>query len=82
VDARRERRDKPSVRGGIKAAAEIQAAAALCALGLDGMRLLEATDEAESLVLQVVAEESVAVLKERDKALASEIANAVSKLFR
>jgi hypothetical protein len=46
------------------------------------MRLLEATDEAESLVLQVVAEESVAVLKERDKALASEIANAVSKLFR
>jgi hypothetical protein len=46
------------------------------------MRLLRATDDAEALVLQVVAEESVTVLQQRDKALAAEIANAVGKLFR
>lgn len=82
MDARRDGFHERRIRGGIKAAPEIQAAAALSALGLDGMRLLRSTDDAEALVLQVVAEESVAVLKERDKALAAEIANAVGKLFR
>lgn len=82
MDARRGRRNQSGIRGGIKAAAEIQAAATLCALGLDGMRLLHTCDDAEALVMQVVAEQSVEVLQQRDKALAVEIANAVGKLFR
>lgn len=46
------------------------------------MRLLHTCDDAEALVMQVVAEQSVEVLQQRDKALAVEIANAVGKLFR
>lgn len=82
MDAGRGRGRGRRLRGGIKAAAEIRTAAALCALGLDGMHLLRTPDMTESLVMQAVANEAVKFLQARDRALAAEIAHAVSKLFR
>jgi len=54
----------------------------LYALGIDGIRFLEAQDQADALVMQAVAEEARDILSARDKALAAEIANAVGRLFR
>jgi hypothetical protein len=83
--ARRARRRRGDDSGGIAAARETRAAAVLNVLGLDGMALFRASDPVESLALQAVGEESARVLRERDKALAAEIAeiaNAVSRLFK
>ena len=60
----------------------MRAAAALTALGLDGMRLFTAGDQVEALVLLAVGEEAAKVAQARDRALAAEIANAVGRLFR
>jgi len=46
------------------------------------MRLLTTEDPTEGLVMQAVAQQSVKYLQQRDRALAVEIANAVSRLFR
>jgi hypothetical protein len=53
----------------------------MCALGMDGMRLMSA-GETEALVMQAVANEALRVVQARDRALAVEIANAVGRLFR
>jgi hypothetical protein len=66
----------------MKAAPPIRAAAVLTVLGLDGMRLLSTADPVEALALQAVGEEAARVMRERDRALAAEIAVAVSRLFR
>jgi hypothetical protein len=60
----------------------VKAAGAMVALGMDGMALLRTSDPVDALVLQAVAEESVKVLQQRDRALAAEIANAVGRLFK
>ena len=60
----------------------MKAAAIYTVLGLDGMRLFTAGDPTERLVLDAVAAEALAVARDRDKALAAEIANAVGRLFR
>jgi hypothetical protein len=60
----------------------VKTAAVLTVLGMDGMRLLAAGDPVESLALQAVAEEAANLLRQRDKALAAEIANAVGRLFK
>jgi hypothetical protein len=59
----------------------VRAAATLTVLGLDGWRLITTDDPAEAVALQALAEETAKVTRMRDKALASEIANAVGKLF-
>ena len=82
MDAGGHERYVRGIRGGIRAAAVVKAAATLCALGLDGMRLITTPDETESLVMQAVAQNTLEVLQARDKALAAEIANAVGRLFR
>jgi hypothetical protein len=51
-------------------------------LGMDGMRLLTTGDPVESYAMQAVAEEAASLLKQRDRALAAEIANAVGHLFK
>lgn len=51
-------------------------------LGLDGMRVFTAGDPVEILVLDAVAEEATRVLRDRDKSLAADIANAVGRLFK
>lgn len=66
----------------MKAAREIRAAAILSVLGLDGMRLITTPDRTEALALQAVGEQAARVMRERDRALAAEIANAVARLFR
>jgi hypothetical protein len=63
-------------------AAVVEAAALLCTTGVDGLRLLTADDPAEVVVLQAVGMEAARIQQHRDKALAAEIANAVSRLFR
>lgn len=60
----------------------MKAAAVLTLLGLDGMRLLTTGDPVEAWVLQAVGEEAAAQIRNRDKALAAEIANAVGRLFK
>lgn len=82
MDAIGKRRCGRNSRGGIRRAADVRAAALLCALGLDGWRLLTTSDAAESLALQAMAQEAVEIARARDKALAGEIASAVSRLFR
>jgi tRNA A-37 threonylcarbamoyl transferase component Bud32 len=66
----------------VRAAREVRAAAALCSVGFDGMRLLTTADPVEAMVMQAVAEHTAKYLQQRDKALAIEIANAVGKLFK
>lgn len=46
------------------------------------MRFLAAGDPVEVLTMQAVAEEAASLLRQRDKALAVEIANAVSRIFK
>jgi hypothetical protein len=46
------------------------------------MRLLTTDDPTEALVMQAVAQQTSKYLQQRDRALAAEIANAVSRLFR
>lgn len=46
------------------------------------MRLLTTGDPVEAWVLQAVGEEAAAQIRNRDKALAAEIANAVGRLFK
>lgn len=60
----------------------MKTAAILSILGMDGMRLLTTGDPVESLAMQAVGEAAADLLKQRDKALAVEIANAVGRLFR
>lgn len=68
--------------GGMKGAHAIREAAMLCALGLDGTRLLTTSDPTEALMLQAVGQEATSILRQRDKSLAAEIANAVGRLFK
>ena len=82
MDSVGQRRFERRTSGGIRRAADVRAAALLCALGLDGWRLLTTTDTAESAALQAMAQEAVEIARARDKALAAEIANAVGRLFR
>jgi hypothetical protein len=63
-------------------AAAIQAAALLCVLGVDGLRLLTSDDPTEILMLQAVGHEALRIQAKRDKSLAAEIANAVGRLFK
>lgn len=63
-------------------AAAIRAAAMLCAVGVDGVRLLTSDDPTEIVMLQAVGVEALKAAQQRDKALAAEIANAVGRLFR
>jgi hypothetical protein len=60
----------------------VRTAAVLALLGLDGMRLFTTGDRVEALALQAVGEEASNLIRQRDKALAAEIANAVAKLFK
>jgi hypothetical protein len=60
----------------------VRTAAVLSLLGLDGMRLFTTGDRVEALALQAVGEEASNLIRQRDKALAAEIANAVAKLFK
>lgn len=60
----------------------MKAAAALCALGMDGMRLLTTGDRTEALLMQAVAEEVMRYRTAHDRNLAIEIANAVGRLFK
>jgi hypothetical protein len=60
----------------------VKAAAVMCSFGIDGMRWLDSRDPTEMLVMQVVADEAHRIAQQRNKALAAEIANAVSRLFR
>jgi hypothetical protein len=46
------------------------------------MRLFTTGDTVEALALQAVGEEASNLIRQRDKALAAEIANAVAKLFK
>lgn len=63
-------------------AAATRAAAYLCVLGVDGVRLLTSDDPTELLMLQAVGREAARIQQQRDKSLAAEIANAVGRLFR
>lgn len=60
----------------------MRTAAVLAILGLDGMQLLMTGDPVEALALQAVGDEAAQLLRQRDKALAAEIANAVGRLFK
>lgn len=66
----------------MKGAAVVRAAAALCVVGMDGMRLLRVTDPVELLALEVVGAEAIRLAQQRDKALAIEIANAIARSHR
>jgi hypothetical protein len=68
--------------GGLRSGREVRTAAVLALLGLDGMRLFTTGDRVEALALQAVGEEASNLIRQRDKALAAEIANAVAKLFK
>lgn len=68
--------------GGMTEAAAVRAAAVLCAVGVDGIRLLKSEDPTEILMLQAVGREALRIAQQRDKSLAAEIANAVGRLFR
>lgn len=46
------------------------------------MRLFTTGDRVEAITLQAVGEAAADLIRQRDKALAAEIANAVAKLFR
>jgi len=46
------------------------------------MRLLTTGDPVEAMVMTAVAEEASLLVRQRDRALAAEIANAVSRLFK
>jgi len=46
------------------------------------MRLLTTGDPIEAMVLTAVADEATNLIRQRDKALAAEIANAVGRLFK
>jgi hypothetical protein len=82
VDATHGRRNVGSVRGGIEGVAAIRAAAMLCVLGVDGVRLLTTDDRTEAMALQAMGQEAARIQQQRDKALAAEIANAVGRLFK
>jgi len=63
-------------------AAAIEAAALLCVLGVDGVRLLTSEDPTEVLMLQAVGREAMRIQAKRDKSLAADIANAVGRLLK
>jgi hypothetical protein len=46
------------------------------------MRIFTAGDPVEIITLTAVADEAARVVRERDKSLAAEIANAVGRLFK
>jgi hypothetical protein len=82
MDAGQRERDQRGVAGEIEGRPELEQAAILCGLGLNGWGTLITADPVDQLLFAALAEQVAAYRKDEREALAVAIANAWAKAQR
>lgn len=82
MDARQRRRGGQGAPGGIEGLPEVEQAATLCSLGLDGIGWLEISDPVDQLVTLAVAKKLAPIRAEEREDLAVRMVNTLGRAMK